>query len=128
MQLWKELIIEVVKEVDDIHHKQQQARAVPPDFNGNTQSSLGHLSFPFVQSTPSDLFTHHMQPSYSNISQTDYDAGNKLQGIYGTQSYMHSKQVTSTVMKSRTYSRKSSGSLDQATPTTTSLQILFKPV
>ena len=69
-----------------------------------------------------------MQPSYSNISQTDYDAGNKLQGIYSTQFYMHGKQVTSTVMKSSTHSRKSSGGLDQATATTTSLQTLFKPV
>ena len=69
-----------------------------------------------------------MQPSNSNISQTECDAGNKLEGIYGTQSYMHGKKVTSTFMKSSTHSRKSSGGLNQPTPTTTSLQTLFKPV
>ena len=68
-----------------------------------------------------------MQPSYSNNSETDYDAPNKVLGIYGIQSYMHSKQATSTVTKSSTHSRKSSGGLDETT-TTTLLQNLFKPV
>ena len=86
------------------------------------------MSFPFVQSSPSELFTQHIQPSYSNISQTECDAGNKLEDIYGTKSYMHGKKVTSTFMKSSTCSRNSSGSLNQPTPTTTSLQTLFKPV
>ena len=127
-QLWKELIIEVVKEADDIHQKQQQSREAPPHSNVNTQRLLGHLSFPFIQFTPSDVFQLHMQPSYSHITETDYDAQNKVQGIYGTQFHMHSKQATSTVMKSSTYSRKSSGGLDEATTTTTSLQNLFKLV
>ena len=75
LQLWKELVMKVMKEVDDICHKQKQARAALPETDKNTKSSLGHLSFTFVQSSPSDLFAQQMQPSYSNISQTECDAG-----------------------------------------------------
>ena len=117
-----------MKGVDDIQQKQQEARAAQPDSNGDTQTLLAHLSFPFVQSTPSDVITLHMQPSYSNISQTDYDAPNKVQGSYGTQSYMHSKQVTSTITKSCTHSRKSSGVLTRQHQQKLHYKNLFKPV
>ena len=127
-QLWKELIMEVVKEVDDIHKKQQQTQATPPDSDVTTQRSVQHLSFPFVQLAPSDMFLLTMQPLYSNITETDYDAQETIQGIYGTQSYMHAKQPTSTVAKSTTCFRKSSGRLLEAQTMGTSLQNIFKPV
>ena len=69
-----------------------------------------------------------MQPSYSNITETDYNAQQKIKSIYGTQSYMYSKQPTSTVAKSSTHSQKSSGSLVEAQTMLSSLQNLFKPV
>ena len=76
--------MEAVKEVNGIHKKQQQTQATPLDSDANTQRSVQLLSFPFVQSAPSDMFPLPMQPSYSNITETDYDAQQKIQGIYGT--------------------------------------------
>ena len=126
-QLWKELIIKVVKEVDEAHHHQQQSRAAPWQSDVNTQQLLGHLSFPFVHTAPSDVFPQPVEASYSNISETYYDGQHKVQGIYGTQSFMHSKQATSTVSKSSSHGI-SSGRLVEAPTTATSLQNIFKPV
>ena len=67
--------------------KQQQSREASPDFDVNTQRLLGYLSFPFIQSTPSDVFPPHMQSSYSDITETDYEAQHKVKCTYGTQSY-----------------------------------------
>ena len=78
----------------------ETTREAPPDSDVNTQRLLGYLFFSFIQSTPSDVFPPHVQPSYSHITETDYEAQQKVQGIYGTQSYTHSKQATSTVPKS----------------------------
>ena len=64
------------------------------------------------------------QPSYSNITKTDYDDQQKIQGIYGTQA----KQATSTVGKSMTHPMKSSGSLFEEQPMGDSLQNIFMPV
>ena len=90
--------------------------------------SLGHLSFPFVQSASSDVFPPPMVPLYSHISETNYDDQHKVKGVYGTQSYTHGKLATSTVSKSSSCGRKSAGSLVNAPTIATSLQNIFKPV
>ena len=69
-----------------------------------------------------------MEASYSNISETYYDGQHKVEGIYGTQSFMHNKQATYTVSKNSSHGRKSSGRLAEAPTTATSLQNIFKPV
>ena len=73
----------------------------------------------------SDMFPPTMQqPSYSNITETDYDDQQNIQGIYGTQA----KQATSTVGKSMTHPTKSSGSLFEEQTMGDSLQNIFMPI